>query len=145
MSALRKATKMKSFCALLFALSIVAACADSTNLPAAKITLPVVNTGLATDLTPTNAAPLQNGDQWSLSGTVKQPDLTQMLKSEKPNELLLGKVTLSGSLVEALKVDNRLQLFNPWAPREYGESQDNATFNVITGQATGWKLFAIEF
>ena len=64
---------------------------------------------------------------------------------EKPNELRLEKITLSGSLVEAVKVPNPLQLFNPWAPREYGESQDNAAFSVITGQVTGWKVFAFEF
>jgi len=137
---------MKSFCALLFGLSIVAVHADSTNLPPAKLALPTVDSGLATDLTPTNGAPLANGDQWSLSGAIKQTDLTPVLTLvEKPNELRLGKVTLSGSLVEAAKVDNRLQLINPWAPREYGESQDNATFNVINKQVTGWKIFAIEF
>jgi hypothetical protein len=136
---------MKSICALFFALSIIAARADSTNLPAAKLALPA-NDALATALTPTNGAPSQNGEQWSLSGTVKQTELTPMLTLvERPNELQLGKVTLSGSLVEAAKVDNRLQLINPWAPREYGESQDNATFDVINRQVTGWKLFAIEF
>ena len=135
---------MKSIYTLLLALSIVAARADSTNLPPANITLPPANTAL----TPTNALPLQNvnGDQWSISGSVKQPDLTPVLKlEEKPNEIRLGKITLSGSLVEAVKVENPLQLINPWAPREYGESQDNATFSLITNQVTGWKLFSIEF
>ena len=137
---------MKSYCALFFALSIVTVHADSTNLPPAKLALPAVDSGLATALTPTNGAPSQNGEQWSLSGSVKQTEVTPMLRLvEKPNELQLGKVKLSGSLVEAAKVDNRLQLINPWAPREYGESQDNATFNVIDKQVTGWKLFAIEF
>src|SRR5258708_33135915 len=135
---------MKSIGTLLFALSMIAARADSTNLPPANITLPPANTALS----PTNALPLQNvtGDQWSLSGSVKQPDLTPVLTLvEKPNELRLGKVTLSGSLVEAVKVENPLQLINPWAPREYGESQDNATFSLITNQVTGWKIFAFEF
>ena len=135
---------MKSIYTLLLALSIVAARADSTNLPPANITLPPANTAL----TPTNALPLQNvnGDQWSISGSVKQPDLTPVLKlEEKPNEIRLGKITLSGSLVEAVKVETPLQLINPWAPREYGESQDNATFSLITNQVTGWKLFSIEF
>jgi hypothetical protein len=135
---------MKSICALLFALCIVAAGADSTKLPPANITLPPANTALA----PTNALPLQNvnGDQWSLSGSAKGPELTSVLMlEEKPNEIRLGKITLSGSLVEAAKVDNPLQLINPWAPTEYGESQDNATFSLITNQVTGWKLFSIEF
>lgn len=135
---------MKIFYALLFALSVVvAAGADSTNLAPPRLTLPPAYSAL----TPTNALPLQNinGDQWSLSGSVKEPDLTPVLTLEKPNELRLGKVTLSGSLVEAAKVENPLQMINPWAPREYGESQDNATFSLITNQVTGWKIFAIEF
>jgi hypothetical protein len=137
---------VKNTYALLLALSIVAVRGASTNLPPANIALPPANTALITALTPTNTAPLPNGDQWSLSGSVKQPDLTPVLTLvEKPNELRLGKVTLSGSLVEAVKVENPLQLINPWAPREYGESQDNATFSLITSQVTGWKLFAIEF
>lgn len=134
---------MKSFCALLLVLSIVAARADSTNLPPPRLALPSV----PSSLTPTNAAPLPdlNGDQWSLSGRVKQHDLTLMLTLEKPNEIRLGKVTLSGSMVEAVKTRNPVQLVNPWAPPEYGESQDNAAFNVINNQVTGWKLFSIEF
>jgi hypothetical protein len=134
---------MKSIWSLLFALSIVAARADSTNLPPPRLALPSV----PSSVTPTNAASLPdvNGDQWSLLGTVNRPDLTRMLTVEKPNELRLGKVTLSGSVVEAVKMPNPLQLVNPWAPREYGESQDNATFNVINNQVTGWKLFSIEF
>ena len=127
---------MKSICSLLFVLLIFAARADSTNLPPANIAL-----------SPTNAAtPVHDIDQWSLSGFVRQPDLTPLLTlKQRPNEVQLGKVNLSGSLVEAAKSDNPLQLFNPWAPREYGESQDNATFSLITNQVTGWKLFALEF
>jgi len=96
---------MKIFYALLFALSVVvAAGADSTNLAPPRLTLPPAYSAL----TPTNALPLQNinGDQWSLSGSVKEPDLTPVLTLEKPNELRLGKVTLSGSLVEAAKVED---------------------------------------
>jgi hypothetical protein len=140
---------MKSFCALLFAFTIIAARAASTNLPPANIALPSANTGLGPAdpaLIGTNAAPMQNGEQWSLSGSVKQPELVTVLKlEEKPNEIQLGKITLSGSLVEVVKVKKPLQLINPWAPREYGESQDNATFSVINNQVTGWKLFSIEF
>jgi len=119
---------MKSICALLFALSLGTACAQSTSAPL------------------TNAPPLSDIDQWSLTGIIRHPQQTQLLTLEqKPNELRLGKITLSGIAVEAVKMDNPFQLINPWAPPEYGESQDNATFNLITNQVTGWKLFAIEF
>jgi hypothetical protein len=135
---------MKSICSLLFALFIVAARADSTNLPEVNLTL----TPTGTAQMHTNAAPRQSidVDQWTLSGSLNQPDLTPMLTlEEKPNELRLGKIALNGSLVELAKVANPLQLFNPWAPREYGESQDNAAFSPISNEVTGWKLFAIDF
>jgi hypothetical protein len=135
---------MKCIYSLLFALFIIAARADSTNLPAVDLTLTPIDTAQMH----TNAAPLQriDVDQWSLSGSLNQPDLTPMLTlAEKPNELRLGKVTLSGSLVEVVKVPNPLQLLNPWAPREYGETLDNAAFSPITNRVTGWKLLAFEF
>jgi hypothetical protein len=120
---------MKSICALLFALFIVVAVdAQSNNAPT------------------NNAAALLNIDQWSLTGVIRHPEQTPLLTfQQKPNELQLGKIMLSGIAVEAAKVENPLQLFNPWAPPEYGESQDNATFSLITNQVTGWKLFAFEF
>jgi hypothetical protein len=120
---------MKTICALLFALSIITARAQGTN-----------------PTTPAGAAPLPNPDQWLLSDFVRHPEQTPLLTLEqKPNELRLGKITLSGIAVEAVKVENPLQLFNPWAPPEYGESQDNATFSLITNRVTGWKLFSFEF
>src|SRR5438309_12072641 len=99
---------MKSICALLFALSIVVVKAQLTNATASS------------------AAPLPNIDQWSLTGVARHPEQAPLLTfQQKPNELQLGKITLSGIAVEAAKVDNPLQLFNPWAPPQYGESQDN--------------------
>jgi len=118
---------MKRICALLFFLSMVAASAQVMNAPV-------------------NAAPLPNIDQWSLTGFASHLEQSPLLTLEpKPNELRLGKVTLSGIAVEVARVDNPLQLFNPWAPPEYGESQDNAAFSLITGQVTGWKFFAFGF
>jgi len=119
---------MKIICALLF--SVVAVCGQSTNAP--------VGTN--------SAAPLSNIDQWSLTGFVRHPEQAPTLTlEEKPNELRLGNVTLSGIAVEALKANHPFQLINPWAPPEYGESQDNATFSLITNRVTGWKLFSFEF
>jgi hypothetical protein len=135
---------MKGISSLFFALFIVAARADSTNLPPINLALTPTDTAQMHN----DAAPLQSIDigQWSLSGSLNQPDLTPMLTlAEKPNELRLGKITLSGSLVEAVKVPNPLQLFNPWAPREYGETLDNAAISPITNRVTGWKVFAFEF
>jgi hypothetical protein len=119
---------MKSICALLFALSLAAACAQSTNAPVL------------------NPVPPSNVDKWTLTGFIRHPEEAPLLTvEEKPNELRLGKISLSGIAVEAAKIDNPFQLVNPWAPPEYGESQDNATFSLITNYVTGWKLFAFEF
>ncbi len=119
---------MKTICALLFAVSIITTSAQSTNtVPASPESFP-------------------NPDRWLLSDFITRPEeAPQLTLEQKPNELRLGKVTLSGIAVEAMKMDNPLRLVNPWAPREYGESQDNATFSLITGRVTGWKLFAFEF
>lgn len=119
---------MKSICALLFALSIITTSAQSTNTA------------------PVSQGSFPNPDQWLLSDFIRPPEeAPQLILEQKPNELRLGKVTLSGIAIEAVKVDNPLQLVNPWAPPEYGESQDNATFSLISGRVTGWKLFAFEF
>jgi hypothetical protein len=119
---------MKSICALLFVLSVAVANAQPTKAPM------------------TNPPSLPNIDQWSLTGVITHPEPIPVLRLErKANEVRLGKITLSGIAVEAAKVENPLQLLNPWAPPEYGESQDNATFSLITNQVTGWKLFAFEF
>ena len=119
---------MKTICALLFALSIVTTRAESTNA------------------TPASANPSPNTDQWLLSDLVRHAEQVPLLTlPEKPNELRLGKIALSGTAVEVAKVDNPFQLFNPWAPPEYGESLDNTTFSLITNRLTGWKLFAFEF
>jgi hypothetical protein len=119
---------MKNICALLFALSLTAVRAQSTNAPAM------------------NTPPLSDIDQWSLTGITRNAEQTPLLTlDQKPNELRLGKITLSGIAVEAVKADNPFHLLNPWAPPEYGESQDNATFSLITDRVTGWRLLALEF
>lgn len=68
-----------------------------------------------------------------------------VLKLTKPNELSLGRLTLSGIAVEAAKTPNPLQLFNPRAPIEYGSPEDNLVRDPIHGRVTGLKLFSIRF
>lgn len=119
---------MKLWSFLLFALFLVNAGAQSINAPT------------------TNSLSQVNTDEWLLSDKIRHPEQTPLLiLQQKPNELRLGKITLSGIAVATAKADNPLQLINPWAPPEYGESQDNAVFSLITNRVTGWKLFAFEF
>ena len=63
----------------------------------------------------------------------------------KPNEIVKGTITYSGIVVEALKTDNLVQLINPLAPAKYGSAEDNTIYDLSTGKARAWKLFAIRF
>jgi hypothetical protein len=67
------------------------------------------------------------------------------LKPAKPNEIAAGRITLSGIVVEAVKIDKPLQLINPFAPTSYGSAEDNTVRDPITGRASGLKVFAIRF
>jgi len=51
----------------------------------------------------------------------------------------------SGVLLKTIRAKNPAQLINPRAPKEYGDGWDNVSFDIITGQAKGLKLFAIGF
>ncbi len=63
----------------------------------------------------------------------------------KANEIVKGNVAYSGIVVEAIKTDNLLQLFNPFAPAKYGSAEDNTLDDVATGKPRAWKLFSIRF
>jgi hypothetical protein len=63
----------------------------------------------------------------------------------KPNEIVKGKITYSGIVVQLLKTDNALQLLNPAAPSRYGSAEDNVIKDPINGKASGWKIFSIRF
>ena len=67
------------------------------------------------------------------------------LSEVKPNEIVRDNLTYSGILVEAVKTDNLLQLFNPFAPPKYGSARDNTIEDPATGKARAWKLFSIRF
>ena len=66
-------------------------------------------------------------------------------KQAAPNKIVHGRVSYSGSLVEAVKTRRPLQLFNPEAPPEYGSPEDNLARDPINGRVLGLKLFAIHF
>ena len=53
-------------------------------------------------------------------------------------------VAFSGALVQATRV-NPLQLINPIAPRRLGDGYNNLSYNPVTGQAQGIRLFTISF
>jgi len=61
------------------------------------------------------------------------------------NEIVSGNITYSGIAVEAVKVDNPLQLLNPAAPPEYGSPEDNVVLDPINGKVSGLNIFSIQF
>jgi hypothetical protein len=63
----------------------------------------------------------------------------------KANEMVKGNVAYSGIVVQALKTDNLLQLFNPFAPAKYGSAADNTLDDAASGKPRAWKLFSIRF
>ena len=63
----------------------------------------------------------------------------------KPNEIKVGKLTYSGVAVEAIKLDNPLQLINPAAPVQYGFAEANLVRDPIVGRVSGLKIFSIQF
>jgi hypothetical protein len=66
------------------------------------------------------------------------------LKEPKANELIVGRQTYSGIMVQVIKAKNPLQLLNPVAPAEYGSAWDNLEQFTISGSGA-LKLFSFSF
>jgi hypothetical protein len=67
------------------------------------------------------------------------------LDETKPNEIKVGKLTYSGIAVEAVQLDNPLQLINPAAPVQYGFAEANLVRDPVVGRVSGLKIFSIQF
>lgn len=63
----------------------------------------------------------------------------------KPNQIVVGKLTYEGIMVQMVRIDDLFQLFNPAAPPEYGSAEDNVVRDLITGRPSGLKIFSIKF
>ena len=104
--------------------------------------------GFAAQAQLTNAVPASTNSpalaEAQFGGSIRTGVDTR-LELAKPNEIVTGKLTLSGIFVEAVKTKHPLQLFNPLAPAEYGDPADNVVLNPINGKVTGLKFFAIRF
>ena len=55
------------------------------------------------------------------------------------------RVIYSGVGVQLFRAPNPLQLINPWAPKEYGPSDQNLAIDPVTRKPAGIKFFAISF
>jgi hypothetical protein len=55
------------------------------------------------------------------------------------------RVVYSGISIQLFRAPNPLQLVNPWAPKEYGPSDQNLAIDPVTQKAAGLRFFAISF
>lgn len=126
---------MKTILALLV-MATLAAEAQSTNAPQARV-----------GLTNTNNVASQTIQQ-GLTGpsqSAKEDFLLELPAPEKPNEILKGKLSYSGSAVEIIKTKRPWQMLNPLAPAQYGSAEDNVARDPINGRVRGLKVFQIRF
>jgi len=126
---------MKTILALLVMMTLAVE-AESTNAPQARV-------GTTNTNNPTSQT-IQQG-LTGPSQTAKQDFLMQLPPPAKPNEILKGKLSYSGSGVEAFKTKHPWQLLNPLAPPQYGSAEDNVARDPINGRVTGLKVFQIRF
>ena len=65
------------------------------------------------------------------------------LRPEQINQIRRRRVVYSGSVVQAIKTHNPLQLINPFAPASAGSGEANTCVDPKTGAAAGFKLISI--
>jgi opacity protein-like surface antigen len=133
---------MKTLLALYVVLATLAAEAQSTNAPQPQaVSTNNVTTG---GNTTTGAGVDKSSLKASSSATASRFNLEPQ-PTPKPNEIVKGNVTFSGSAVEVVKTKRPLQLLNPLAPPQYGSPEDNVARDPANGKVTGLKIFAIKF
>ena len=55
------------------------------------------------------------------------------------------RVVYSGISIQLIRAPSPLQLINPWAPKEYGPSDQNLAIDPVTKKPAGLRFFAISF
>lgn len=67
----------------------------------------------------------------------------QLTRIEHLNQIRRGRIVYCGSVIQAIKTGNPLQLINPFAPVEAGSGADNTVIDPISGRGVGLKLVAV--
>src|SRR5215813_2741611 len=111
---------MRSAVLLFVLLCSVPAFAASTNAPPATNVL-----SIASAAAPTNSPSGTTTESLVSEGWVAKSREAALSFELKPNEIRVGHLTLDGAAIEVAKVDNPLQLLNPFAPAKYGSPEDN--------------------
>jgi hypothetical protein len=86
-----------------------------------------------------------------LAATVSAQELTAPIGPQKPVRAmptpppLLQRPGVQGAVPRAIRGGNPLQMFNPWAPPQYGTGEQSLAYNPFTGKYDQIKLFEIVF
>jgi len=91
-----------------------------------------------------NAESIQSSEALEAWTTRRVEETPPTLDERRPNEIKAGKLTYSGIAVEAVKVDNPLQLINLAAPVHYGFAEANLVRDPVA-RPSGLKIFSIAF
>ena len=86
-----------------------------------------------------------------LAATVSAQELTAPIGPQKPVRAMptpppyLQRPGVQGAVPRAIRGGNPLQMFNPWAPPQYGTGEQSLAYNPFTGKYDQIKLFEIVF
>lgn len=120
--------------------------AASTNAPPGTNLLTVASAPAAANApAPTNAPAGNVTESLVADGWVTKSREAALSFELRPNEVRVGHLTLDGVGIEVAKVDNPLQLLNPFAPAKYGSPEDNVFRSPVDGKVSGLKVFEIRF
>jgi len=100
--------------------------------------------GIAALAQTTNSTPLKTQPAVQSEAAPRSQVSMPTLLEAKPNEARLGKTSIDGIGVEAVKTDNPLELINPAAPAKYGSAEDNVVRD-LDGKVSGLKMFSFKF
>ena len=92
-----------------------------------------------------SAQPPGGQDSVEAQTTIREKETAPFPKEEKVNEILTETISFSGIAIEAMKIENPLELINPAASLEYGAAEQNVIRDPITKKVSGLKIFSIEF
>src|SRR5215510_10163406 len=59
------------------------------------------------------------------------------------DKIIGERVVYSGISIQLIRAPNPFQLINPWAPKEYGPSDQNLAIDPVTKKPAGLRFFAI--
>jgi hypothetical protein len=136
---------MKTLVFLLLLGSATRLLAQTTNQPLHKTVAHPAPAAVAPTNSPVMTAPANTNSAAAVQRPTTGWEGALSWHQPKANEIVLGKLTYSGSVIEAVKTRRPWQLFNPVARAQYGSPEDNLARDPVNGRVEGLKFFAIHF